>query len=237
VLPVWKRLCSLQLPHLHFGTSITWLGTAHVVSRLNKANVRSAVARCNARTRRTLLALQPDQTPTMQEFFDPNSCTDPESSLAISMGRGGARLSHGHQKQYTYVLQSLTLCACLPAPPHALVTWCACHCYAASVRGSAGVGASRRVLHAQGARSTTPCSCCGAARTPTCWPAAMPTASATQVTHPACTVLRALLLWRLRQTHVCDGNGSPHAHARAHWYDIAEKQRPNTKAHYMQARG
>lgn len=47
---------------------------------------------------------------TMQEFFDPDSCPDAGSSLAISMGRGGARLSHGHQKQYTYVLQSLTLC-------------------------------------------------------------------------------------------------------------------------------
>jgi hypothetical protein len=45
----------------------------------------------------------------LQEFFDPNSCPDAGSSLAISMGRGGARLSHGHQKQYTYVLQSLTL--------------------------------------------------------------------------------------------------------------------------------
>jgi Protein of unknown function (DUF2009) len=46
----------------------------------------------------------------VQEFFDPDSCPDAGSSLAISMGRGGARLSHGHQKQYTYVLQSLTLC-------------------------------------------------------------------------------------------------------------------------------
>lgn len=32
-----------------------------------------------------------------------------EYSLGISMGRGGARLSHGHAKQYQYVLQSLTL--------------------------------------------------------------------------------------------------------------------------------
>lgn len=30
-------------------------------------------------------------------------------SLGISMGRGGARLSHNHSKQYQYVLQSLTL--------------------------------------------------------------------------------------------------------------------------------
>jgi hypothetical protein len=30
-------------------------------------------------------------------------------SLAITAGKGGARLSHGHDKQYQYVLQSLTL--------------------------------------------------------------------------------------------------------------------------------
>ena len=30
-------------------------------------------------------------------------------SLAISGGRGGARLTHSHQRQYAYVLQSLSL--------------------------------------------------------------------------------------------------------------------------------
>jgi Protein of unknown function (DUF2009) len=35
--------------------------------------------------------------------------SDPLSSLAISLGAGGARLSHSHERQYAYVLQSLTL--------------------------------------------------------------------------------------------------------------------------------
>ena len=30
-------------------------------------------------------------------------------SLAIAGGRGGARLTHSHQRQYAYVLQSLSL--------------------------------------------------------------------------------------------------------------------------------
>lgn len=44
-------------------------------------------------------------------FFDPNSIgpDGPEFSLGISMGRGGARLSHNHTKQFHYVHQSLTL--------------------------------------------------------------------------------------------------------------------------------
>merc|ERR1719277_1193257 len=33
----------------------------------------------------------------------------PELSLAIEEGRDGARLSHNHQRQYTFVLQSMTL--------------------------------------------------------------------------------------------------------------------------------
>ncbi|KAJ3013577.1 hypothetical protein HKX48_005663 [Thoreauomyces humboldtii] len=44
----------------------------------------------------------------LQRYFQPN---DPEDSfsLAIRTGRGGARLSHDHSKQYAYVIQSLTL--------------------------------------------------------------------------------------------------------------------------------
>lgn len=46
----------------------------------------------------------------LKEYFHP---TQPgphgNTSLAIRSGRGGARLSHDHAKQYSYVLQSLTL--------------------------------------------------------------------------------------------------------------------------------
>jgi hypothetical protein len=45
----------------------------------------------------------------LKESFHPTQAKDPISSLAIRSGRGGARLSHDHSKQYAYVLQSLTL--------------------------------------------------------------------------------------------------------------------------------
>ncbi|KAG8899076.1 hypothetical protein FRC00_001917, partial [Tulasnella sp. 408] len=42
----------------------------------------------------------------LKKYFHP---TEPKPSLAIRSGKDGARLSHGHEKQYAYVLQSLTL--------------------------------------------------------------------------------------------------------------------------------
>ncbi|KAG9017927.1 hypothetical protein FRB90_000156 [Tulasnella sp. 427] len=42
----------------------------------------------------------------LKKYFHP---TEPKPSLTIRSGRDGARLSHGHEKQYAYVLQSLTL--------------------------------------------------------------------------------------------------------------------------------
>ncbi|KAK9326208.1 hypothetical protein V1517DRAFT_70635 [Lipomyces orientalis] len=44
----------------------------------------------------------------LQQYFHPEKI-EPEYTLAISYGRGGARLSHNHEKQYYYVNQSLTL--------------------------------------------------------------------------------------------------------------------------------
>lgn len=44
----------------------------------------------------------------LQRYFKPNEFED-SFSLAITGGVGGARLSHSHQRQYTFVLQSLTL--------------------------------------------------------------------------------------------------------------------------------
>ncbi|PPQ75909.1 hypothetical protein CVT26_000174, partial [Gymnopilus dilepis] len=45
----------------------------------------------------------------LKKYFHPTQAKDPHSSLAIRSGKGGARLSHDHSKQYAYVLQSLTL--------------------------------------------------------------------------------------------------------------------------------
>lgn len=44
----------------------------------------------------------------LKKYFHPTRADD-GASLAIRSGRGGARLSHDHAKQYSYVLQSLTL--------------------------------------------------------------------------------------------------------------------------------
>lgn len=44
----------------------------------------------------------------LQQYFHPDRI-DPEFKLAISYGKGGARLSHDHSKQYYYVMQSLSL--------------------------------------------------------------------------------------------------------------------------------
>ncbi|KAL0059646.1 hypothetical protein AAF712_013611 [Marasmius tenuissimus] len=45
----------------------------------------------------------------LKEHFHPTHPPDNKSSLAIRSGKGGARLSHDHSKQYAYVVQSLSL--------------------------------------------------------------------------------------------------------------------------------
>ncbi|QRV85211.1 hypothetical protein RhiJN_13229 [Ceratobasidium sp. AG-Ba] len=45
----------------------------------------------------------------LKKYFHPTKVGEDSPSLAIRNGRGGARLSHDHSKQYSYVLQSLTL--------------------------------------------------------------------------------------------------------------------------------
>lgn len=47
----------------------------------------------------------------LQQYFHPTQVWDKKNadSLAIRSGRGGARLSHDHARQYAYVMQSLAL--------------------------------------------------------------------------------------------------------------------------------
>lgn len=45
----------------------------------------------------------------LKDHFHPTKAQDSKTSLAIRSGKGGARLSHDHAKQYAYVMQSLTL--------------------------------------------------------------------------------------------------------------------------------
>lgn len=45
----------------------------------------------------------------LKHYFSAEDDEDEKFSLAIQAGRGGARLSHNHARQYHYVLQSLML--------------------------------------------------------------------------------------------------------------------------------
>lgn len=45
----------------------------------------------------------------LQTYFHPTKASGSKESLAIRSGKGGARLSHDHSKQFAYVQQSLTL--------------------------------------------------------------------------------------------------------------------------------
>ncbi|CCM00435.1 uncharacterized protein FIBRA_02467 [Fibroporia radiculosa] len=45
----------------------------------------------------------------LKQYFHPTQAKDSKNSLAIKNGKGGARLTHDHSKQYAYVIQSLTL--------------------------------------------------------------------------------------------------------------------------------
>lgn len=45
----------------------------------------------------------------LKEYFHPTTPQNGKRNLAIRSGKGGARLSHDHAKQYAYVLQSLSL--------------------------------------------------------------------------------------------------------------------------------
>jgi galactose-1-phosphate uridylyltransferase len=45
----------------------------------------------------------------LKEHFDPTNSSGSKANLSIRYGKGGARLTHDHQRQYAYVLQSLTL--------------------------------------------------------------------------------------------------------------------------------
>lgn len=45
----------------------------------------------------------------LKEYFHPTTPATGKVNLAIRSGKGGARLSHDHVKQYSYCLQSLTL--------------------------------------------------------------------------------------------------------------------------------
>ena len=55
-------------------------------------------------------------------WYHPHHPPDALSNLAINLGAGGARLSHSHERQYAFVLQSLTLWRCFAHDMFKL--WC-----------------------------------------------------------------------------------------------------------------
>ncbi|KAK9836379.1 hypothetical protein WJX84_009511, partial [Apatococcus fuscideae] len=59
----------------------------------------------------------------LRSYFTPSS-PDPEFSLAIQGGASGARLTHNHERQYNFVLQSLTLWREISHDMFQL--WCTC---------------------------------------------------------------------------------------------------------------
>lgn len=75
---------------------------------------RDPVDRCAGRARLYCVTLDVSRSPRsmicyLKGWFDAKVPGERSQSLAISLGCDGARLSHNHERQYTYVLQSLTL--------------------------------------------------------------------------------------------------------------------------------
>jgi hypothetical protein len=50
-----------------------------------------------------------DMIAFLQLYFSPDKCESAGLSLAISGGTDGARLTHSHERQYNFALQSLSL--------------------------------------------------------------------------------------------------------------------------------
>ena len=85
-------------------------------SRLSEEDIQLCIV--SLADNNTFLAFNRDPVDSMlgylHSYFTPDS-PEAGASLAISGGMNGARLTHSHQRQFSYVLQSLTLwCGQLP---------------------------------------------------------------------------------------------------------------------------
>jgi hypothetical protein len=58
----------------------------------------------------------------LTSWYHPHHPADALTNLAINLGTGGARLSHSHERQYSFVLQTLTLWRCFAHDMFKL--WC-----------------------------------------------------------------------------------------------------------------
>ena len=77
------------------------IGDNHAFLRQNRDPVIKMICRCKALPSKISVAY-------LKMYFS-SSNIEKGYSLAIKSGRDGARLTHNHEKQYNYVLQSLTL--------------------------------------------------------------------------------------------------------------------------------
>lgn len=90
--------------------AIEALATRYARNGLSQENVRQCLYSIG--DNHAFLRTNRDPCERMIEYLKLNfhpTQADSKSSLAIRSGKGGARLSHDHSKQYAYVLQSLTL--------------------------------------------------------------------------------------------------------------------------------
>lgn len=105
--------------HLHWSTMLVRLYLQALMSvmldaQLSMPGAQEDILRCiySISDNNSYLLFNRDPVDRMigylRHFFRPDAA-EPSASLAISGGLGGARLTHSHERQYHYVLQSLTL--------------------------------------------------------------------------------------------------------------------------------
>jgi Protein of unknown function (DUF2009) len=88
------------------------LARRYATDRVSADNIRTCLYSIGDNNSYLTAARDPceDLIRLLNTYFGPNADrTDKASSLAIRAGRGGAKLTHDHTRQYQYCLQSLTL--------------------------------------------------------------------------------------------------------------------------------
>ncbi|BFZ59643.1 hypothetical protein YB2330_000657 [Saitoella coloradoensis] len=110
IVPEGKKRAQIQTEIKQKERAIEILSKKHGSSKISREDIRQclyalgdnhAYLRANRDPCDKMRAL-------LQQYFSPDK-PDSEFHLSIQAGRGGARLSHSHQKQYYYVNQSLSL--------------------------------------------------------------------------------------------------------------------------------
>lgn len=111
IIPTGKKQSAVQMEIKRKERAIEQLASRYASSlSISKEDIRQclySIGDYHAYLRANCLPVE-EMITMLDKNFDPDRITG-DYSLGISMGRGGARLSHNHFKQYHYVKQSLTL--------------------------------------------------------------------------------------------------------------------------------